>query len=62
MAHPNQCPDCKGLGLKVREVPSHLYACGFTTQAYTCPRCLGTGRSMPVSLADGKLAATGDAR
>ena len=57
----NKCLDCKGIGLKVREVPTKLYTCGFYTAAYPCPTCLGTGRIMPVSLQDSKTASTGDA-
>ena len=56
----NKCLDCKGIGLKVREVPTSLYTCGFYTAAYPCPTCLGTGRIMPVSLQDSKTASTGE--
>jgi DnaJ-class molecular chaperone len=60
MNRPNRCTECDGIGLKVGTAPSKLYRCGVVTFAYTCPTCLGSGRSMPVSIADSKLAAAGD--
>ena len=59
-ADPSKCAPCKGLGLIVTEVQCDAYACGFTTQASTCPACLGSGRAMPVAL-DRKAAAAGEA-
>lgn len=59
--NPNKCEPCRGVGMVVIHVPSAVYDCGFITRAVTCPKCLGTGRDMPVSIAlDGKLAAAGD--
>lgn len=61
--HSNKCGTCKGIGKLVRQVPSDRYKCGFITEAYTCPACMGTGREMPASIDaanDHKMAAAGD--
>ena len=58
--NPNKCAECKGVGLVVREVYSDLYECGFTTKAFTCPTCLGTGRAMPEVIDHKMLAAGGE--
>ncbi len=44
---PNQCPRCTGTGILIRHVHSNLHQCGFTTEAYTCVDCLGSGRILP---------------
>jgi DnaJ-class molecular chaperone len=57
--NPHKCPDCRGLGMKVHEVPCDLYPHGITTEAYTCTSCAGSGRRMP-EVPDMKMAAAGD--
>ncbi len=46
-SNPNQCLLCEGTGILIRHVPSELHKCGFTTEAYTCGNCLGSGRILP---------------
>jgi hypothetical protein len=55
----SKCQRCDGIGMSVRAVQTRMYRCGFVNVAETCPICLGTGRSMPVSLVDNKMAAAG---
>ena len=43
----NQCLLCEGTGILIRHTPSDTHKCGFKTEAYTCDRCLGSGRTLP---------------
>lgn len=60
-ADPSKCSFCGGCGLKVQEVQSTFYPCGFETVARTCKACLGSGIKPPTHQ-DTKMVAAGDAR
>lgn len=55
----NKCPKCNGMGLEVVSRQTDMYACGYATFAETCHFCLGSGRPMPLPIADEKMLAAG---